>query len=212
MLTGPDESTGGRRDKNRRRLTQRLLDAVERTLEQTGETYAELSVERLLEASGVARSTFYYHFKDKHALVAALAEDVLVEFEREALAWWAVPPSRSSLERATGSMFAVYWQHRVVLAAATEIAATDATVREQLDKLWGQIRAAVTGMIENGQRDNQIRSDLDPRQTTEWLVWMTERGLYQLSRRSGRDELDAYTRTHVDIVWATLAPPDRRGP
>jgi len=197
---------------NRRRLTQRLLDAVERSLEQTGETYAELSVERLLDASGVARSTFYYHFNDKHALIAALAEDVLAEFEREALAWWTAPPSRSSLERATASMFAVYWRHRVVLAAATEIAATDATVREQLDKLWRRIREDVTRMIENGQRDNQIRRDLDPRQTTEWLVWMTERGLYQLTRRGNRNELDGYTSTHVDIVWSTLAPTDRRGP
>ena len=77
-MTGESELHVSRRAANKQRLNQRLLEAVERALAGEGDTtFAELSIECLLHESQVARSTFYYHYADKNALLCALAEGVI---------------------------------------------------------------------------------------------------------------------------------------
>src|SRR5215213_3920139 len=45
-------------------------DAIERLVDD-GSTYAELSVDRLVDEAGVARSTFYKYFGDKSGLLVS---------------------------------------------------------------------------------------------------------------------------------------------
>jgi hypothetical protein len=51
--------------------TRRLLPAVEALLETF--SYAELSVEQMVAAADISRSTFYNYFEDKNDLLGALA-------------------------------------------------------------------------------------------------------------------------------------------
>ena len=62
----------------RRTLTGHLLGVVEPLLD-ANRRYADLSVEQIITAGGIARSTFYDYFEDKGALLCAMADDVLDE-------------------------------------------------------------------------------------------------------------------------------------
>lgn len=181
----------------------RLLDAVEQELGHG--TYAELSIERLLEQSGVVRSTFYYHFDDKADLIGALAEDVFQAFEDAALEWMsdAAAMSKDSMREATERLFRVYWEHRTVMIAAADSAAADATIRARLDRMWRHLAEGVADRIALAQQTNIMRV-IDPARTASWLIWMTERGLYDAARNADEDELVALADAHTEICWTTL--------
>lgn len=206
VRTNATEPVRGRRAANKARLRQRLLDAVEHALENG--TYAELSIEQLLEQSGVVRSTFYYHFDDKADLIGALAEDVFEIFERAALDWMtdANAMTKDSMRAATAQLFRVYWEHRTVMVAAADSAASDARIRARVDRMWRELADGVAERITNAQQANHWR-DIDPGRTAAWLIWMTERGLYEAARNADEDELLRLAAVHTEICWSALAGP-----
>lgn len=206
----------GRRAANKSRLKKRLLAAVETALENG--TLAELSIERLLEDSGVARSTFYYHFDDKADLIGGLAEDVFETFERAALEWMSDDDamSKDSMRASTEGLFRLYWEHRTVMVAAADAAAADAHIRARIDRMWKNLAEGVAQRITLAQEQHSWRP-VDPARTAAWLIWMTERGLYDAARNADPKELSALAAVHTDICWTTLvgseptAKPVRRG-
>lgn len=194
---------GGRRAANKVRLQRRLLEAVEQEL--GSGTYAELSIERLLEQSGVARSTFYYHFLDKADLVGSMAEEVLQTFERMALDWMTDDNAmtRGAMQAATEQLFRFYWMHRTVMVAATDSSASNARIRSRLDEMWSSLASAIADSITVAQDKHHWRN-VDPRRTAAWLTWMTERGLYDVARSGAESELLQLAAVHTDICWSTL--------
>lgn len=200
------EPTRSRRVANKSRLQRRLLDAVEQALENG--SYAELSIERLLEQSGVPRSTFYYHFDDKTDLVGALAEEVLQTFESNALSWMADDDAmtKDAMLAATEELFRFYWKHRIVMVAAADSASADARIRARLDRMWSGLARGIADRITVAQDKHQWR-DVDPERTAAWLTWMTERGLYSVVRNGDEAELLRLAAVHTDICWTTLVGP-----
>src|SRR5262245_25985386 len=71
---GPMPSITRNRNPEERRaaLDERVLAVVERLLAE-GLRYTEISVARILQEAGIARSTFYVHFRDKTDLLSRLA-------------------------------------------------------------------------------------------------------------------------------------------
>ncbi len=198
-----NEPIRSRRAANKSRLKLRLLDAVEQALENG--TYAELSIERLLEQSGVVRSTFYYHFDDKADLVGSLAEEVLQTFERNALSWMADDDAmtKDAMQASTEQLFRYYWKHRTVMLAAADSAAANARIRTRLDRMWSNLADGVADRITAAQDKHHWRS-VDPKRTAAWLIWMTERGLYDVARNGDEAELIRLAAVHTDICWSTL--------
>ena len=80
-------------------IGRRLLVAVEKLLAD-GESFTEVSVERLVTEAGISRSTFYVYFEDKGDLLQALTADVMIEVIDAARAWWALP---ADADRASSS-------------------------------------------------------------------------------------------------------------
>ena len=66
----------------------KMLAAVETLLEE-GETFTELSVERIVAEANISRSTFYVYFEDKGHLLRALTEDLLELMVAAGREWWA---------------------------------------------------------------------------------------------------------------------------
>ena len=62
----------------RAQIRHRLLEVVEDLLDK-GESYTELSVERLVSEAGISRSTFYVYFEDKGDLLRGWFEDIEAE-------------------------------------------------------------------------------------------------------------------------------------
>src|SRR6478752_6190682 len=77
----------GNRAKRRDDVRLRLLKAVERLLAH-GESYAEISIERLVSSAKLSRSTFYVYFSDKAHLLRGWFEQVTEELEDAADDWW----------------------------------------------------------------------------------------------------------------------------
>jgi AcrR family transcriptional regulator len=197
------EPIRSRRAANKSRLQRRLLDAVEQALEHG--TYAELSIDQLLEQSGVPRSTFYYHFEDKADLVGSLAEEVLQTFERDALRWMADDDAmtKDAMQASTEELFRYYWKHRTVLVAAADSAAANARIRTRLDRMWSNLANGVADRITVAQEKHHWRN-VDAKRTAAWLIWMTERGLYDVARNGDEAELLRLAAVHTDICWSAL--------
>src|SRR5271157_5870474 len=67
----------------------RLLQVVEDMLDE-GESFTELSVERIVQAAGMSRSTFYVYFEDKGDLLRAWFSEINEELVAAAAYWWKI--------------------------------------------------------------------------------------------------------------------------
>src|SRR5436190_15346342 len=128
--------THNARAARREELGRRLLVAVE-TLLADGESFTEVSVERLVTEAQISRSTFYVYFEDKGDLLQALTADVMTEVIDAARAWWELPPGadRGDVEAAMRGIVATYRGHMTLMVAVVDAATYDARVRERFGEL-----------------------------------------------------------------------------
>jgi AcrR family transcriptional regulator len=188
-----------RRDLNARRL----LPAVERLLEHR--TYPELSVDELVAEAEISRSTFYNYFEDKGDLLRALTADVMSTIVDATRMWWMLAPqaSKDDLRVAIGHLFEIYSPHAPVMRAVAESTAHDERVREEFLAWMRAGAAGIEDYIRRGQQNGALRKDLDAAIAAEWLDWMFERGLSQLSRGGERDP-SRIVAAATDILWGAL--------
>lgn len=194
-----------RRERRRRRVVQRLLVVVESLLREEP-SYLELKVERILEADGMARSTFYSYFADKVELLIALAESAMSEIIAGAQTIWELPPdaTRAQVGEAVRHTVAAYLPHTRLMDAVVEVAGYDARVRERFLAGYAEAASAAAQHIRAGQASGFIRPHLHPEETAAWLTWMAERGMTQLVQHAGRARLARLEETLTSIIWFTL--------
>ena len=197
------------RAQRREDVRDRLLAVVEELLGQ-GESYTELSVERLVSDAGISRSTFYVYFKGD--LLRAWFTEIEAELEKAARDWWALDSSsrREDLRAALGKVVKAYRPHTTLMAAMYDAAAYDPGVRELVETMMSGNIAGLRKHIRAGQKEGFVDPDLPPQQTAQWLTWMAERGLHQLVRIAGDAELERLIDAYTAIVWNTLYAPARR--
>lgn len=189
---------------------QRLLGVVERLLEE-GESFTEISVERLVSEAGMSRSTFYVYFEDKGDLLRAWFEDITTELRGAAADWFAIDAdsSREDLRAALDKVVKTYRPHTTLMAATYDAAAYDAGVRELVEGMMATNIAGLRKHIKSGQTAGFVDPDLPAAQTAAWLQWMAERGLHQLVRTATAAELEKLIDAYTGIVWNTLYAPAR---
>ncbi|HEY1966927.1 MAG TPA: TetR/AcrR family transcriptional regulator [Pseudonocardia sp.] len=199
-------NTDALRARRREAILAKLLAAVEQLCGPSRETYAELSVERLISTAGVNRSTFYAYFDDKTALLHELAEQVLDQLLEVASHWYQLPAhaTKDDLHQALGRVIEAYLSHQVVMAAIADAAARSAAVSKPFETLMDRSTAALAAYIRRGQREHFVDRALDPEPTAAWLMWMSEGALAQLIGPASPAER---TRLHAgltDIFWHGL--------
>jgi len=182
--------------------TERLLAA--------GTPYIELSVEQLCSEAGVARSTFYVHFRDKGELVTRVGERMMDELTAAAEAWWSPGTGRDELLIATRRLVDATAEHRQVIMALTETAAYDPDIRAIRESLVDRYAEPLAGLIEAGKRDGTIR-DVHTRETVVALVGMVQVACERLG--DGDDAaLGRLAETITAIAWHALYPDDPADP
>jgi AcrR family transcriptional regulator len=189
----------------------KLLGAVEQMLAD-GESFTELSVERLVAQAGVARSTFYVYFEDKGELLRAWLEDITESLDDSAKDWWGLDggADRDDLRKALSAIVLTYRPHTNLMAAAFDAAAYDPAVREAAMGLMTHNAAGLRKHIKAGQRDGFVDATLPAAEVAQWLTWMAERGLHQLVRGANDATVEALIDAYTAIVWNTLYAPCRR--
>jgi AcrR family transcriptional regulator len=185
----------------------RMLDTVEGLLRQ-GESFTELSVERIVREVGISRSTFYVYFEDKGHLLRELTDEVFEQMLSASRSWWANLPEANYdvLEREITELIEVYRAHAILMAAIVDTSTYDPEVRAEFHKLivGGQVELAE--QIRRGQAAGTVRAELDPERTAGWLAWMVEHGLHELVRDSDEKESRELGRALSRILWNALYP------
>ncbi|GAA5159910.1 TetR/AcrR family transcriptional regulator [Pseudonocardia eucalypti] len=201
------KSQGGRAER-RDQIRARLLTAVESLLAE-GESFTELSVERLVSLAGVSRSTFYVYFEDKGELIQGWLADIISELDLAAQTWWSLGSERGAvtweeLRAALDQVVEVYRPHTTLMAAAFDAAAYDPGVREQVETMMERNIAGLRKHIKAGQSGGWVDQKLLPAQTAAWLQWMAERGLHRLIRDATTEDLKDLVDAYTTIIWNTL--------
>lgn len=189
----------------RDKTLRRLVEAVNGLLAE-GEDFTRLSVERIIGRADIARSTFYAHYDGKGALLRAVGEDVVTQVLEASRAWSALPDDagREGLREAFAHFFGTYRRHASLMGAMAEVSSYDEDVRREFSRLITVGGAELTAHVQQGQRSGSVRADVDPATTIRWLIWMVERGLYQLVRTARPKELERHVEAVTGVVWASL--------
>jgi AcrR family transcriptional regulator len=191
---------------DRRGVLSRHFIAVLEPLMEAGEPYSGLSVERIIRAGGIARSTFYAYFADKGELLSAMAEDVISDLSEAGHSWWTLPhdATRADLRAALTPAIEVQRSHRGILEAVADTAAYDPRVRQRQETLINEVVTNLARHISDAQAHGSACPALNPLHTAQWLIWMHERGLHQLVGRAEESDVEHLLASLTDIVWRTL--------
>ena len=166
-----------------RRSVRTSGDERERAILQTAEellrerSLSDIAVDDLARGAGISRSTFYFYFPSKDAVVLTLIDHMVEEaaIDRdEALAQLAADP-RTRLRRALEDYYEIFRARRAVILAGAELRATNAEARAA----WSQIMegwVADTTAIVEAERDRGAAPDgLPARDLAVALLQMNER-------------------------------------
>ena len=196
------------RDARRDDTRARLLTVVERMLA-GGESYTEISIERIVAEAGMARSTFYVYFADKGDLLRAWFAEITDELRVAAATWWQLQPpvAYEDVRAALAAIVATYRPHTPLMAALYDTAAYDPSVRELVNTMMSENIAGLRAHIRRGQTAGFVDPALLPAETAAWLTWMAERGLHQLVRGASDAALERLVDSYTRIVWNTVYRP-----
>src|SRR5271154_6012235 len=143
-------------------LSHHFVRVVEELVD-NGVRYADLSVESIITAGGISRSTFYVYFDDKGDLLVAMAQDVIGDLLADGASWWELPVdgTREDLRKALRVPIDTYRKHRTILGAIAETAAYDPRAQEQQQNLIDQVVSALTTYIGDAQLSGVADPHLD---------------------------------------------------
>nr|WP_042186944.1 TetR/AcrR family transcriptional regulator [Kibdelosporangium sp. MJ126-NF4] len=200
-VTRPSRST---RKERRDAMEQRVIAAAEQ-LVTDGESFTELSVERLAAVAGISRSTFYVHFEDKGDLARRATRAVAAEVEEVSDTWWSVAhlANQDQLRTALSALIDLYRRRGAAFTMMSEAGTYDTGVAEEVGSLMKRLIDTTRQAIERGLAAGVMRP-VEPKETAAVLTWMVERVGYQLLRQTDPSGHDKVADVLADIIWSTL--------
>jgi len=188
----------------RREIAERLLPGVEKLLEREG--YGTLTVEVILDGSGLSRATFYRHFRDKNDLLLALSEPALEDVRTAAIRPWerTNAPTLKELQATLREHFDIYRPHIPLLNALVEVARSEPAARERFEAGFADVQKTIAQHIVAGQSAGYIRPEVLADETAAWITWMAERGMGQLVPTAGDERLERLAESLATMVWRTI--------
>ena len=155
--------------------------AIMRTAEEllSSRALSQISVDALARGAGLSRSAFYFYFPSKDAVVLALVEGLVREAGGaldEALEHAGSGPA--SWREGIAIFYEIFGAHRAVIAAASELSATN----EEAQELWAQIREGWVGLVAERIEDERAQglapAGMPARDLATALVQMNEESLH----------------------------------
>jgi AcrR family transcriptional regulator len=192
------ERRGPTRGDRRRRA---ILDAVESLLRDR--SIADLSVEDVTEAAGIARSGFYFYFESKYAALGALLAGVWDEMARATAPFFegSDEAPRDYVPRTLTDLDAAWTRHEHLLVAMVDASGTDPGVRELWEFWMGRWSRRTAERIEAERAAGRAPAGAPAAALADVLLRMNERSCYDASRRGAtRRERDAMKEA-LAAVW-----------
>lgn len=211
MPTNSSRPAGRRKLRKGDLTTQAILDTAEKLL--ASKPLDEIAVDELTTGAGVSRSTFYFHFESREAVLFALGERVAEDLERAAQVWFRrideQPPE--AIRRAVQATLAVWRQHGPVLRAIVRAREVD----PQLGEFWRQVGRRFIEATEEQIERERAAGVADPgpppaKLLAAVLVGMNEQACYNhsLTRRrasADQDMVDTLTAVWLRTVYGSTA-------
>ena len=163
----------------------------------------ELSVEDVLQDAGVSRASFYFYFGSKHAIVAALLEDIVDDVFDASLPWFdrGDTPPEEALQTAIAGSLALWRRHALVLVATVDHWQSVPELREVWGAVMARFTAAAAAQIERDREAGVARSGSDVQRLAGVLVAMNERCFYYAVSATDPADDDQLVETMTG-VWA----------
>jgi AcrR family transcriptional regulator len=181
-------TNSARRSANRRRRNEtreQILEAARQALKT--KPFRDLSVDELMQGTGLSRTAFYRFFPDREAVLMDLLEDV----------WGALAEARDSINVDEGGSVAslaalrgLLAENRALIKAVADATASDEEVersyRAFMREYWID---DLTDRIKQSQ-ERGLAQGLDPEFAGEALGWMAERMVTQTLEQDPDEVLD----------------------
>jgi AcrR family transcriptional regulator len=192
------------------RRREQLLDVAELLLQT--HPPSELTVERVARAAGVSRSSLYFYFEGKWAIVDQLIERASQEMFERNLALGEAPDLASYLRQMVASAAAGWREHRAVFLAATERSAHADEATDNWRSNMGRFTDAMAQHIDAEPERAPLVAPLGgSRAAAEIVCWMVERNFFMHYSRPREDAdtdalVEALTVAMLRIVGITGPP------
>jgi AcrR family transcriptional regulator len=186
--------SGARRPRHDPRDSEReILEAAERLMRER--PFREVTVDAVMRQTGLKRTAFYAHFRDREDLVLRITQLIGAELFEMTDRWLQGDQPEEDLRSALNGVAAVFVDHGPVLRALVQ-SFVDATARH----------------IREEQAAGRTPADLDPDHTANALIWLNERFLSEALGRFPQGDQAQLVETLYRIWYATLYAPPARGP
>ncbi|MFK3981644.1 TetR/AcrR family transcriptional regulator [Micromonospora sp. NPDC050397] len=181
-------------------IENQILAATERLLAE-GASFTELGVQRIAAEAGVARSTFYTHFRDKSELLVRLANTMRTT-GYDIATTWRLSDGLDPLVETFQRVIRVYREYAAVLAALNEVAAYDPSVRE----FWvsGHNRFVDFGVraLTDAQAAGELTTDIDVQYAVRIIIVGGDRALADhVALNPGDSSGDAVFAAELAKIW-----------
>jgi TetR/AcrR family transcriptional regulator, ethionamide resistance regulator len=205
MASITDKAQTSDRNGRRDELSGRLLETVEQMIE-GGDSFAEISVRRMVTQASISRSSFYQYFTDKSDLVRNWLRNVPRQSEEAVADWLALGANLAyeDLRNALSDIFVRYRPHATVMAAVHDAASYDPTVRDAVRSMMQLQIDTMATHIARGQADGWVDPHAPPNETAAWIVWMAERGQHQLLTVDSQDDFQRRLNALTELIWRAL--------
>ena len=169
----PQEAAPGRVARRRARVRADLLSAARQVFTTRG--YQEATISEIIQIADVAMGTFYLHFRDKEALLAAVAEEGLATMREQIHATIAQAGSEPLLPLIMRTLLRTAYQQRdlFLLIGASESALL---VRTRMHRAQESLAGHFLPLLQQAQGQGQLAS-YDPGLLAHLLVGLLMRAI-----------------------------------
>ena len=195
-------TVGSRRKPSKGDLTsQAILDTAERLLQTR--SLDDIAVDELASGAGISRSTFYFHFASREAVLHALTGAILDALYESASSWLrrGSEPPEDSIRRALGASLALWRKHGPVLRAAVRARDTDPLMREFWAGVAHRFVDATASQIGIEREAGVAPPGPDARSLAAVLVSMNEQAFLNRSRSRRSAARDRELVDTLTCVW-----------
>lgn len=204
MLRPDGEPVSGQREKVKRHRRKpeaaesEILDAAEGFLKE--QPFRELTVDELMARTGLARSSFYEHFRDRYHLMMRLVERLgdLTYLASEPWFHSGGDPI-GELRKGIDDLVALYAERGYLLRALADAAANDKDAAEAHRQLLDRFIHAVAARIREGVAAGEMR-DTPADEIATALTLMDESYLIQTLGRDNQTDPSTVIET-LFLIW-----------
>ncbi len=194
-----------------------ILETCERLLQK--KPMNDIGVDELAAGAGISRSSFYFYFESKDAVLRTLVARIAEEMFAEAESWLDRTDEAPEVTtmRTIEATAAVWEAHGPVLRAAVQNWGTVPEMRAFGEGLVRRFVDRSAKSIEEAREAGDAPGGPDPKALATALIWMNERCFYTSSLSadpalSRKELVPTLTAIWLRAIFADVTPPEGSSP